>query len=105
MQFAFTYPDSLSKLILVDTSAYIGGFLSDMEAAGLTDIRGEGRARLIDSTSPGFDFFRLSFESLREAIVNAGLVSAEQADAAATVFEEDRRLLTPMMMAGIGRRG
>jgi SAM-dependent methyltransferase len=32
---------------------------SDMEAEGLTDIRGEGRARLIDSTSPGFDFFRV----------------------------------------------
>ena len=78
--------------------------VSDMEAAGLTDMRGEGRARLIDSTSPGFDFFRLSFESLREAIVKAGLLSAEQAEAAATVFEEDRRLLTPMMMAGIGRR-
>ena len=78
---------------------------SDMEAAGLTDIRGEGRARLIDSTSPGFDFFRLSFESLRGAIVKAGLLSAEEADAATTVFHEDRRLLTPMMMAGIGRRG
>jgi SAM-dependent methyltransferase len=78
---------------------------SDMEAAGLTDIRGEGRARLIDSTSPGFDFFRLSFESLRGAIVKAGLLSAEQAYAATTVFHEDRRLLTPMMMAGIGRRG
>ncbi len=33
MQFAFTYPDSLSKLILVDTSAYFGEFLSDIEAA------------------------------------------------------------------------
>ncbi len=44
--------------------------VSDMEAAGLTDIRGEGRARLIDSTSPGFDFFRLSFESLRGVIVD-----------------------------------
>jgi proline iminopeptidase len=32
MQFAFTYPDSLSKLILVDTSAYFGEFLSDVEA-------------------------------------------------------------------------
>lgn len=32
-QFAFTYPDSLSKLILFDTSAYIGEFLSDMDAA------------------------------------------------------------------------
>ena len=33
MQFAFTYPDSLSKLILVDTSAYIGEFLSNIEGA------------------------------------------------------------------------
>lgn len=32
-QFAFTYPDALSKLILFDTSAYFGEFLSDIEAA------------------------------------------------------------------------
>ncbi|HEY3421723.1 MAG TPA: alpha/beta hydrolase [Methanocellaceae archaeon] len=31
--FAFTYPDSLSKLILLDTSACCGEFLGDMEAA------------------------------------------------------------------------
>lgn len=77
---------------------------ADMEAAGLTGIRGEGRARLIAPTSPGFDFFRLSFESLREAIVKAGHLSAEQAAAASSVFGDNRRLLTPMMMAGIGRR-
>lgn len=40
MQFAFTYPDSLSKLILVDTSAYFGEFLSDIEAA-VQDFKGE----------------------------------------------------------------
>ncbi len=79
--------------------------VSDMEAAGLTELRGEGRAKLIDPTSPGFDFFRLTFESLREAVVKAGYLTAEQAEAAASVFHEDRRLLTPMMMAGIGRRG
>ena len=78
--------------------------VSDLDAAGLTEIRGEGRARLIDSTSPGFDFFRLSFESLRGAIVDAGLLSAEEADAASAGFSENVRLLTPMMMAGIGRR-
>ena len=32
-QFAFTYPDSLSKLILFDTSAYFGEFLDDVEAS------------------------------------------------------------------------
>ena len=78
--------------------------VSDMKAAGLTDIRGEGRARWIDATSPGFDFFRLTFESLRGAVVDAGLLSAEEADAAAAGFSGDGRLLTPMMMAGIGRR-
>jgi proline iminopeptidase len=33
MQFAFTYPDSLSKLIVFDTSAYVGEFLGDIEGA------------------------------------------------------------------------
>jgi hypothetical protein len=28
--------------------------VGDLDAAGLTEIRGEGRARLIDPTSPGF---------------------------------------------------
>lgn len=32
-QFAFTYPDSLSKLILFDTTAYFGEFLDDLGAA------------------------------------------------------------------------
>ena len=32
-QFAFTYPNSLSKLILFDTSAYFGEFLNDLESA------------------------------------------------------------------------
>ncbi len=33
MQFAFTYPDALAKLILFDTSAYFGEFLGDIEGA------------------------------------------------------------------------
>jgi hypothetical protein len=36
--------------------------------------------------------------------VDAGLLSADEADAAAARFSENVRLLTPMMMAGIGRR-
>lgn len=32
-QYAFTHPESLSKLILVDTAAYFGEFLGDVEAA------------------------------------------------------------------------
>ena len=78
--------------------------VADMAAAGLTDVRGEGRTLIIDSRSPGFDFFRLSFESLRDAVLGAGLLSCEDADWAAARFAEDRRVQTPLMMAGIGRR-
>jgi SAM-dependent methyltransferase len=78
--------------------------VGDLAAAGLTDVRGEGRARVIDSGSPGFDFFRLSFESLRGVVVEAGLISAEDAEAVAARFGEGIRVFTPIMMAGIGRR-
>lgn len=33
LEFAINYPDSLSKLILFDTSAYFGEFLNDVEAS------------------------------------------------------------------------
>ncbi len=33
LEFAINYPDSLSKLILFDTSAYFGDFLNDVEAS------------------------------------------------------------------------
>jgi SAM-dependent methyltransferase len=78
--------------------------VADIAAAGLTDVRGESRALIIDSRSPGFDFFRLSFESLRDAVVGAGLLSSEDADWAAARFAEDLRVQTPLMMAGMGRR-
>jgi hypothetical protein len=76
--------------------------VDDMAAAGLVDVRGEGRSRVVDSA--GFDFFRLSIESLRNAVVDAGLLAREDADAGAARFSENRRLFTPVMMAGIGRR-
>lgn len=78
--------------------------VAEISDAGFTDVRGEGRVRIIDSTSPGFDFFRLSFESLKGAVVDAGLLSAEEADAASARFGEDMRVWTPLMMAGVGRR-
>jgi SAM-dependent methyltransferase len=78
--------------------------VAEMTAAGLADARGEGRSLIIDSHTPGFDFFKLSFESLRDAVVDAGLLSPEDADAAAVAFAQEHRVQTPLMMAGIGRR-
>lgn len=78
--------------------------VTEIAEAGFTDVRGEGRVRIIDSTSPGFDFFSLSFESLKGAVVDAGLLSADEAEAASARLGEDMRVWTPLMMAGIGRR-
>ena len=78
--------------------------VTEIADAGFTDVRGEGRVRIIDSTSPGFDFFRLSFESLKKVVVDAGMLTAEEADATSARFGEDMRVWTPLMMAGIGRR-
>ena len=72
--------------------------------AGFTDVRGEGRARVVGSSDPGFDFFRLSFESLRATLVDSGELANEDADAASSRFGDDMRVFTPLMVAGIGRR-
>jgi SAM-dependent methyltransferase len=79
--------------------------VADIAEAGCTDLHGEGRARIIDASSPGFDFFKLSIESLRQRVVEAGVLTAADADAAAArLADKDIRVLTPMLMAGIGRR-
>ena len=79
--------------------------VADIASAGLTEVRGEGRVRIVDSNSPGFDFFKLTFESLRGAVVDSGLLSAEDAEAASARFSGGNlRVCTPLMMAGIGRR-
>ncbi|HEX9832257.1 MAG TPA: methyltransferase domain-containing protein [Mycobacterium sp.] len=78
--------------------------VADIADAGLSEVRGEGRVRILDSTSPGFDFFRLTFESLRGPLIDAGLLSAEEAETASSRFGRDLRVTTPVMMAGIGRR-
>lgn len=84
---------------------YGGRVVGDLADAGFADVRGEGRVRIIDSGSPGFDFFRLTFESLRGGVVDAGLITADDAALASARFNEKLRVCTPMMMAGIGRRG
>lgn len=78
--------------------------VDELAGAGFIDVRGEGRLRVIDSNSPGFDFFRLSFESLKGALVDAAMISADEAEGASARFGENMRVFTPVMMAGIGRR-
>jgi SAM-dependent methyltransferase len=77
----------------------------ELTSAGLTGVRGEGRSRVIAGDSPGAAFFRLSFESLKDAVVSSGHLSAELADQASErIADPAVSVLTPTMMAGIGRR-
>ncbi|OBB04899.1 SAM-dependent methyltransferase [Mycobacteriaceae bacterium 1482268.1] len=76
----------------------------DLVDAGFVDVRGEGRARVISSRDPGFDFFRLSFESLRATVVAEGVLAEEDAAETSMRFDGDMRVFTPLMVAGIGRR-
>ncbi|RDH74578.1 SAM-dependent methyltransferase [Mycolicibacterium moriokaense] len=77
--------------------------VADLIDAGLTDVRGEGRARVVAPGEPGFDFFRLSFESLRGALVDAGELAVSDAESASSRFDGDVRVFTPLMVTGIGR--
>jgi SAM-dependent methyltransferase len=77
----------------------------DLAACGLADVRGEARARIIDTTSPGYDFFRLSFEALRPRLIETGRLTPEAADAASAHFDAgSARVLTPLLVAGLARR-
>jgi 2-polyprenyl-3-methyl-5-hydroxy-6-metoxy-1,4-benzoquinol methylase len=79
--------------------------VADLADAGFTDVRGEGRTRIIDAHSPGFDFFKLSFESIRDTVVEAGALAEDDANATAAGFAaKTMRIFTPIVMAGIGRR-
>jgi SAM-dependent methyltransferase len=77
----------------------------DFDAAGLRTVHCEGRALVLDQPAPGFAFFRLSFESLRPALVQGGHVTAADAEIASQALNEPTtRLLTPLMVAGCGQR-
>ena len=79
--------------------------VNEFHAAGLVDVRGEGRLRTIDSGDPGFAFFKLSFEALRKPVVESGRLTDEEADeVSARLDQSDARIITPAVMAAVGRR-
>lgn len=89
----------------VDTN-YGRRVLTSLNDAGLTDIHGQGRAHIIDGSGPGFDFFKLTIERLRQQLIDIGAVSQADANVVdARLKDKHLRVCTPMMMAGIGRRG
>jgi SAM-dependent methyltransferase len=105
--------NAMSKAVL-DYAEQVGGLdtsygrrlLTALNQAGLTDVRGQGRAHVIDGYCPGFDFFKLTIDSLRRPLIDIGAISKAEAEMAdARLHDKHLRINTPMMMAGIGRRG
>jgi len=78
---------------------------SAFAARGLTDVRGEGRSLVIDADDPGFPFFALSLEQLAPVVVQAGLLSEEDAAAARAGLDAGtNRIITPTLVAALGRK-
>jgi SAM-dependent methyltransferase len=76
-----------------------------LDAAGLEDVRAEGRARVYRGGSPETAFGRLSLESLGEPLVAAGRLSRAEVDEALRRIEDPTTTyVSPLMVAAWGRR-
>jgi SAM-dependent methyltransferase len=85
--------------------AYGRRLTSSLAEHGLTEVHGEGRSLVIDSGHPGFAFFALSWEQLAPGVVQAGLLGQAEADAMqASLREGRRRVITPALVAAVGRK-
>jgi predicted O-methyltransferase YrrM len=83
-----------------------GRKLSDeLTDVGLEGVEAEGRLRVYRGGSPGTAFMRLSLESLRGAIVEAGLISDGEVERMlAHVDDPAVTFLSPVLVAAWGRR-
>jgi SAM-dependent methyltransferase len=70
---------------------------------GLVQVRGEGRSLVVDENHPGFAFFALSFEQLAPSAVDAGYMTAEDAAAVGERLKAGGRIITPTLVAAIGK--
>jgi SAM-dependent methyltransferase len=86
-------------------SEYGRKLIRELESVGLEDVNAEGRARVSRGGTPGMAFMRLSLESLRGALVEAGALSDEEIERALTLVEDpDSLFVSPLMIAAWGRK-
>ncbi len=84
---------------------YGRGVVAALADIGLDDVLGEGRSLVIDGRHPGYSFFSLSFQQLAPAAVEASLMTPDDAAAVGARLQEGtERIITPTLMAAIGRR-
>lgn len=78
---------------------------ADIEAAGLVDTGSEGRTAMWRGRGPGGRIWQLTIAQLRDEIIEAGLMSADDVDAAIALCDDPRlTTISPMIMAAWGRR-
>lgn len=79
--------------------------LAELDAAGLQDVEAEGRVRIVRGGSPETAFFRFSLDSLRQPLVERGLLTEEEiAHALAGLEDPTTTGLSPILVSGWGRR-
>lgn len=77
----------------------------ELEAAGLEDVEAEGRVRLIRGGAPETAFFRLSLGSLRETLVQRGLLTGEEIEHALAGLDDPAFTgLSPILVSASARR-
>ncbi len=79
--------------------------LDELASAGLEDVAAEGRSRVYRGASTGTAFARLSLESLRGAVVEAGLVTDDEVERALESIDNPANaFISPTIVAAWGRR-
>jgi SAM-dependent methyltransferase len=76
----------------------------DLEAAGLTDTGSEGRTSMWHGGGPGGRIWQLTIAQLRDSIIDLGLMSPTEVDAALTLCDDPYlTMMSPLVMAAWGR--
>jgi hypothetical protein len=76
----------------------------ELEDVGLERVAADARARVYRGGEPGSAFIRLSLESLRPALIEAGALSDDEIETAlALVGDPANVFISPLMVAGWGR--
>jgi predicted O-methyltransferase YrrM len=77
----------------------------ELEAVGLEAVEAAGRSRVYRGGSPGTAFMRLSLDSLRDALVAAGALTADEIDQTLARVDDPETVFTsPLMIGAWGRK-
>jgi SAM-dependent methyltransferase len=74
-----------------------------LQAAGLTDVDAAGRVSMWRGGEPGGELWRLTFQQLRQAMLDSGLVDDGDLDTAMTLCRHGLSFMSPVTVTSWGR--